>query len=323
MSSSNQNLHLFPPEQVMNLQLIDKINSTKIQTETDEKINKSSSFENKILVPDVLTPTSVYPITPEDPKQIIDLFDPLAERIPLVPNEPQVHSSPEHLNNVRGDLRDSAALKEDIINNNNSKENTLPINKYKSKPDQNSFCESKTQSIFESFIVEPRKTLFNKEMTEFCEHLKSLYMTCFTNKTTSSCDVNSGLVFSPQIMVDNFQRQSSSQSDKLYFYGISNPNDSLAGIDLSQISVENDNDENLIIIDVRFSSLVYFKITNKIPNKSNVVSSVKMIDSNYLWFSMKFPADYNKTVDVIISHVVHNVAEKEKVLIISMFVVFS
>ncbi|OTF79994.1 hypothetical protein BLA29_010226 [Euroglyphus maynei] len=136
-------------------------------------------------------------------------------------------------------------------------------------------------------------------------------MTCFTNKTTSSCDVNSGLVFSPQIEVDDFHRQSNCQSDKLYFYGISNQNDSLPSVDLNQITVENNNDENLIIIDVRFNSLVYFKITDKIPNESNVAPCLKVIDSDYLWFSMKFPADYKKTVDVIISHVVQNVAEKE------------
>lgn len=163
--------------------------------------------------------------------------------------------------------------------------------------------------IIDCFQVVKRK-MISPELSDYCEHLTALYLSFFSK---SNCLINSGLVFSPRIEINpNKQNLDHQQMNQFYFFG-SNNDDSLSDIqyitsEISDSAIE-EMSENNVIFEIRFHLLVYCKLTSCIQPSFNESSLIKPIDANQNWFSVRFPSNIEKTVDMIISNVVYNVAE--------------
>lgn len=262
---------------------------------------KSSTSEND----NVLRPTSVYTDDKEiNSQQIIDQFDPLIQRMKDESN------SLSTVTYVNVDSKNLDTKKNEDIINNNSNNNVIV--------DGNDDNMKRSVSIFDQFKVETRDS-YNKEVDEFCEHLKSLYMTRIYHKSSSTNNHNSGLVYSPRIDIQRKDNSVTSQeTEKLYIYNAPKPNETNDSLD-SSIYFEENNDDVIIVV-VRFNSHVFEKITTFKPNQTNLPEKIKVLDPDYNWFSIRFPFKFSLFDEIqvkrFITMIIFNIFDHNSTVII-------
>ncbi len=305
----------------------------------------------------VLTPTSVFDIRKYTTSQsVIDLFDPLAEvesttdgqtpspefaraartSSPIPP--PPAEKSDAIKNRCLGEAvvpaisveedsseedEHSVAKKEDEVNNNNNSRSdrgeavdgsTSPTTTSSSK--RHSYTNVNDEPI-NLLYVEERSAKYSPEMQEFCDHLRALYLTVGSAKSTNGASSspeapNSGLVWSPRIDMSRAgaDKDGGGNSFSLDMYMCSPAtkrqlaalnNCSLNSSLSSSVSYsdESEQSERSAIFDVKFNALVYAKLTGeKAPDFSSTLGQQQQQQPS--WHSKKLTCALDNVVDIII-----------------------
>ena len=303
----------------------------------------------------VLTPTSVFDIRKYTTSQsVIDLFDPLAEvesttdgQTPSPefaraartssPIPPPPEKSDAIKNRCLGEAvvpaisveedsseeEDLVVKKEDDVNNNNSRSDRgEAVGEGSASPNSSSKRHSYTNVNDEPInllYVEERSAKYSPEMQEFCDHLRALYLTVGSAKSTNGASSspeapNSGLVWSPRIDMSRAgDKDGGGNSFSLDMYMCSPAtkrqlaalnNTSLNSSLSSSVSYsdESEQSERSAIFDVKFNALVYAKLTGeKAPDFASSTSSLgQQQQQQPSWHSKKLTCALDNVVDIII-----------------------
>lgn len=315
----------------MNEVILNKINNNSSQQASPSKgVALSSETAFSPGQKPVLTPTSIFDIRKYTTSQsVIDLFDPLAKSLeaegsPVYARatESPIPPPPEKSDEVEKRMKNLGEVVEEVSDDTDS--DATNNNGYKNydASEGEEGCSSNRHSGYTNLNDEPINLLYVEERTtrryspdleEFCDHLKALYLTVGTSKSSSSTRhnlSNSGLVWSPRIDIsreDTPGSRGGSFSVDMYMCSPatkkqlammnSSLNSSLSSNTSGNINEsESELSDRSAIFDVKFNALVFAKLTGAAEKSTSSGSE----GASVTWHSKKLTCALDNVVDIII-----------------------
>ena len=168
------------------------------------------------------------------------------------------------------------------------------------EPSRSNSLDNST-SMFSQLVVKPRKEVSHKDLDEFVEHLRALYLSIKSKFALTS----QGLIWSPRIDVEHIESGHVGSSDQYMISPGKKIRDNKKSLEHSN------NDQTDFLLEVRYNSLIHSKL-NGLPSPRTVPHIGNGLEEENNWYSIKIPATMQSVVEAIVLYIIHNVGKEPK-----------